>query len=47
MTLYDSSVIIEYLAGNTTVIDYISAHSYETARVVPLVLFEVYQGEVF
>lgn len=47
MTLYDSSVLIEYLAGTGDVVDYVEAHSDERAVAPSLVLFEVYQGEVF
>jgi hypothetical protein len=47
MTLYDSSVLIDYLAGDGTAIDYIEAQLDERAVAPPLVLFEVYQGEVF
>ena len=47
MGLYDSSALIEYLDGNETVVEYISAHADERAITVPLVAFEVYQGEVY
>jgi predicted nucleic acid-binding protein len=47
MTLYDSSVLIEYLDGDDDVVDYVDRHLDERAVAPPLVLFEVYQGEVF
>jgi predicted nucleic acid-binding protein len=47
MTLYDSSVLIDYLDGDATAVDYIENHFDERAVAPPLVLFEVYQGEVF
>jgi predicted nucleic acid-binding protein len=47
MTLYDSSVLIEYLDGNDDAVDYVDCHLDERAVAPPLVLFEVYQGEVF
>ena len=47
MTLYDSSVLIAYLSGESDAMEYITAHSDERAVAPPLVLFEVYQGEVF
>jgi tRNA(fMet)-specific endonuclease VapC len=47
MTVYDSSVLIEYLDGNPAVVEYVEAHFDERAVAPPLVAFEVYQGEVF
>lgn len=47
MTLYDSSLLIDYLDGDDDAVDYVEAHFDERAVTVPLVLFEVYQGEVF
>ncbi|MBS1263089.1 MAG: tRNA(fMet)-specific endonuclease VapC [Methanonatronarchaeales archaeon] len=47
MTLYDSSILIDYLNGDGDALDYIEDHIYERAVTVPLVKFEVYQGEVF
>lgn len=47
MTLYDSSVLIEYLDGDPEAVDYVVAHADERAVAPSLVLFEVYQGEVF
>lgn len=47
MTLYDSSVLIEYLDGNETAVDYVEEQLDERAVAPQLVLFEVYQGEVF
>lgn len=47
MTLYDSSVLIDYLDGDPDAVAYVEAHVDERAVAPPLVLFEVYQGEVF
>ena len=47
MTLYDSSVLIDYLDGDEAVVEYGQARCEERALAPPLVLFEVYQGEVF
>lgn len=47
MTLYDSSVLIDYLDGDAETEAYVEDHSDDRAIVPPLVLFEVYQGEVF
>ncbi len=47
MTVYDSSVLIDYLDGVQAAIDYVERHSDERAVAPPLVAFEVYQGEVF
>lgn len=47
MTLYDSSVLIDYLAGDELATEYVEAHLDERAITVPLVMFEIYQGEVF
>lgn len=47
MTLYDSSVLIDYLDGADVAVDYLEEHFDERAVAPPLVLFEVYQGEVF
>ena len=47
MTVYDSSVLIDYLAGRDAVVEYVHTHADERAIAPPLVLFEVYQGEVF
>jgi tRNA(fMet)-specific endonuclease VapC len=45
--LYDSSVLIDYLDGRDTAVEYIESHLNERAVAPQLVLFEVYQGEVF
>lgn len=45
--LYDSSVLIDYLDGVKTSVSYIEEHSDERAVAPSLVLFEIYQGEVF
>lgn len=47
MTLYDSSVLIEYLDGVEAAVDYVEAHLDEHAVAPPLVLYEVHQGEIF
>jgi hypothetical protein len=47
MVLYDSSVLIDYLAGVDAAVDYAEAHADERAVTVPLVFFEIYQGEVY
>jgi tRNA(fMet)-specific endonuclease VapC len=47
MTLYDSSVLIDYLDGDPAAVEYVEDHLDERAVAPPLVLFEVYQGEVF
>jgi predicted nucleic acid-binding protein len=47
VTLYDSSVLIDYLDGDDTAVEYIDAHLDERSVTTPLVMFEVYQGEVF
>lgn len=47
MTLYDSSVLIDYLEGDTAAVAYIEDHVSERAVAPPLVLFELYQGEVY
>ena len=47
MTLYDSSVLIDYLDGRDDAVAYIRNHHDERAVAPPLVLYEVYQGEVY
>ena len=47
MTLYDSSVLIDYLDGTETAVEYVEANLDERALAPQLALFEVYQGEVF
>lgn len=47
MTLYDSSVLIDYLAGDEAVKEYVASPVDDRAIAPPLILFEVYQGEVF
>jgi predicted nucleic acid-binding protein len=47
MTLYDSSVLIDYLDGDADAESYVTDHLDERAVAPPLVMFEVYQGEVF
>ena len=47
MTLYDSSVVIDYLDGVPEAVEYVEEHAGGRAVAPPLVLFEVYQGDVF
>lgn len=47
MTCYDSSVLIDYLDGVEEVVHYVEANLDERAVAPQLVLFEVYQGEIF
>lgn len=47
MVVYDSSVLIDYLDGTAASIEYIEANITEPATAPELVLFEVYQGEVY
>lgn len=47
MVLYDSSVLIEYLDGVDTAVEYVAEHLDERAVVPPLAMFEIYQGEVY
>lgn len=47
MTLYDSSLLIDYLDGVDDAVDYIESNGDERALAPPLVLFELYQGEVY
>jgi predicted nucleic acid-binding protein len=45
--LYDSSVLIDYLAGEDAAVTYVDDHFEKPALAPPLVLFEIYQGEVY
>lgn len=47
MTVYDSSVLIDYLDGVDSAVHYVESHLDEHAVAPQLVLFELYQGEVF
>lgn len=47
MMLYDSSVLIDYLDGRDDTVNYVEEHFDERAVAPPLVLFEIYQGEIF
>ena len=47
MVLYDSSILVDYLDGNKGAVGCVKRNSKETAVTVPLVMFEIYQGEVF
>jgi hypothetical protein len=45
MTLYDSSVLIGSLDGNSTAVEYVEKHVDERAGTTPLAMFAVYRGE--
>lgn len=47
MTLYDSSVLIDYLNGDDRAEEYVTEHLEEGAVVPSLAMFEIYQGEIF
>lgn len=47
MPVYDSSVLIDYLDGGEEAVSYVESHLDERAVSPSLVLFEVYQGEVY
>lgn len=47
MALYDSSILIGCLEGEDAAVELVKKHSDETAITVLLIMFEVYQGEVF
>ncbi|QLH81530.1 PIN domain-containing protein [Halosimplex pelagicum] len=47
MTVYDSSVVIDYLDGESAAVDYVEHQQNRRAVAPQLVLFEVYQGELF
>lgn len=47
MTLYDSSVLIDYLDGRDDAVEYVRDTYSNHAVAPPLVLYELYQGEVF
>ena len=44
MTIYDSSILIDYLAGEQKPIEYVESHADNRALVPQLAMFEVYQG---
>jgi hypothetical protein len=46
VTLHDRSALIEYLDGDADAVAYVEARADERAVAPPLVLFEVYRGEV-
>lgn len=46
MTVYDSSVLIDYLDGDGDVVAYATAHADEPAHAPHLVLYEIYLGEL-
>lgn len=47
MTLYDSSLLIDYLDGRDAAVEYVADHAGERAVAPPLVRYECYQGEVY
>lgn len=47
MVLYDASVLIDYLAGDEDVVGYVERHASQRSITVPLVLYEIYEGEIF
>jgi len=47
MTLYDSSVLIDYLDGLEAAVEFVENNVDQRAVAPSLVLFEVYQGEVY
>ena len=47
MTLYDSSVLIDYLDGDQEVVAYAENNADEEAKAVHLALYEVYLGELY
>lgn len=47
MVLYDASVLIDYLAGDEDVVAYVERHASQRSITVPLVLYEIYEGEIF
>lgn len=47
MTVYDSSALIDYLDDVETAVEYVEANLDDRTVAPPLVMFEIYQGEVF
>lgn len=47
MTVYDSSVLIDFLDGAHGAVSYVESHVDDRSLTPPLALFEIYQGEVF
>lgn len=47
MTLYDSSVLIDYLTGEDAAVEYVERNADERAVAPPLVMYEVYEGEIY
>ena len=47
MVFFDASALIAYLGGDEDVVEYIERHADERTVTAPLVMFEVYQGEIF
>lgn len=47
MVLYDASVLIDYLAGDADVVGYVERHATDRSVTIPLVLYELYEGEIF
>ena len=47
MNCYDSSFVIDYLDGRATAIDYLETHADHPHRLPAIVLFELFQGELY
>lgn len=47
MTVFDSSVLIDYLDGDDDVVAYAEEHAREQTKTVHLALYEVYLGELY
>lgn len=47
MVLFDSSALIDYLDGDESVVTFVSTYAEGLAITLPLVAFEVYQGEIY
>lgn len=47
MVFFDASALIAYLGGDEDVVEFVEARADERTVTIPLVYFEVYQGEVF
>jgi hypothetical protein len=47
MTVFDSSVLIDYLDGDDTVVTYAEDHAREDIKTPHLALYEVYLGELY
>lgn len=47
MVCYDASVLIDYLAGDEDVLAFVERRADANPVTVPLVLYEIYEGEIF